>query len=98
MKLWRWILLLLLIAAIAAFGWHWVAEDPGYVLIRLHSWRLQTSLVVAVIFLVLLWAVLTFAWRAIRWPLGALSQRRRRVGRQRLAQGLVALYEGQVGS
>lgn len=97
MKLWRWLLLLLVVAAIAAFGWHWVAEDPGYVLIRLHSWRVQTSLVVAIVALVLLWAILTFAWRAIHWPWGALSERHRRVSRQRLAQGLVALYEGRHG-
>lgn len=97
MKLWRWVLLLLLVAALAAFGWHWVAEDPGYVLIRLRGWRLQSSLVVAIVALVLLWAVVTFAWRAIRWPWGALSERHRRVSRQRLAQGLVALYEGRHG-
>lgn len=97
MKLWRWVLLLLVVAAIAAFGWHWVAEDPGYVLIRLHSWRVQTSLVVALVGLLLLWAILTFVWRAIRWPLGALSARHRRVSYQRLAQGFVALYEGRHG-
>jgi len=31
MRLWRWLLLLVIVAAVAAFGWHWVAEDPGYV-------------------------------------------------------------------
>src|SRR6185437_14626608 len=35
MSLWRWILLLAIVAALAAFGWHWVAVDPGYVLVRL---------------------------------------------------------------
>src|SRR5699024_5767069 len=35
MRLWRWILVLVILAALAAFGWHWVADDPGYVLVRL---------------------------------------------------------------
>lgn len=97
MRLWRWVLLLLLVAALAAFGWHWVAADPGYVLVRLRGWRLQTSLVVAIVVLLLAWAVISLAWRLIRWPFGALDKRRRRVGTQRMAQGLVALHEGRHG-
>jgi HemY protein len=47
--------------------------------------------------LLLLWALLGIAWRLLRWPFGALSKRHRRVSRARLAQGLVALYEGRHG-
>jgi HemY protein len=97
MKPWRWILLLVLLAALAAFGWHWVADDPGYVLIRLRGWRVETTLVVAVVILILAWALIGLAWRLLRWPFGAASRRHRRVGRKRLSEGLLALAEGRHG-
>ncbi|MDE2086294.1 MAG: heme biosynthesis protein HemY [Xanthomonadaceae bacterium] len=97
MSLWRWILLLVFVAALAAFGWHWVAADPGYVLVRLHGWRVQTTVVAAVVILLLAWAALVAAWRLLRWPFGALSRRHRRLSRKRLADGLVALMEGRHG-
>lgn len=97
MSVWRWVLLLVIAAALAAFGWHWVAVDPGYVLVRLHGWRVQTTVVAAVVILVLGWVVLVGAWRLLRWPLGAFSRRQRRLSRQRLSAGLVALMEGRHG-
>lgn len=97
MKLWRWILALVIIAALAAFGWHWVAEDPGYVLLRFRGTTVQTSLLAAVVMLLLLWALIGVLWRAVHWPFGAFSRRHRRVSRQRLADGLVALMEGRHG-
>lgn len=97
MRVWRWILLLVIIAALAAFGWHWVAEDPGYVLLRLRGWRVETTVVAALLILLLTWALLSVAWRLLRWPFGAFSRRHRRVSQQRLGEGLVALIEGRHG-
>ena len=97
MKLWRWILALVIVAALAAFGWHWVAEDPGYVLIRIRGISVQTSLLAAVLILLVAWALFGVLWRVVRWPFGAFSRRHRRVSRQRLADGLVALMEGRHG-
>lgn len=97
MTLWRWVLLLVIVAALAAFGWHWVAEDPGYVLLRVHGWRVQTTVVAAVVILLLAWALLGLLWRLLRWPFGALSRRHRRLSQQRLGEGLVALIEGRHG-
>lgn len=97
MKIWRWVLLLLLVAAVAAFGWHWIAADPGYVLVRMRGWRVETSVVTLLVLLLLAWAVLVLLWRALRWPFAAMSRRHRRVGRKRLAQGLVAMFEGRHG-
>jgi HemY protein len=94
MKLWRWILLLVMVAAVAAFGWHWVAEDPGYVLVRFRGVTAQTSLLAAVVLLLLAWVAITMLWRLARWPFGAFSRRHRRLSQQRLAEGLVALMEG----
>ncbi|MEO7067225.1 MAG: heme biosynthesis HemY N-terminal domain-containing protein [Rhodanobacter sp.] len=97
MKLWRWLLGLVIVAALAAFGWHWVAEDPGYVLLRMRGWRVETTVVAAVVILVLAWAVLTALWRLLRWPFGAFSRRHRRVSQRRLGEGLIALVEGRHG-
>ena len=97
MRLWRWILLLVIIAALAAFGWHWVAADPGYVLLRLHGWRVETTVVAAVLILLLAWALLTALWRLLRWPFGAFSRRHRRLSQQRMSDGLIALIEGRHG-
>lgn len=97
MKLWRAILLLVVVAALAAFGWHWVAEDPGYVLLRLRGWKVETTVVAAVVILLLAWALLGVLWRLLRWPFGAFSRRHRRVSQQRLGEGLVALIEGRHG-
>ncbi|MBE1160296.1 heme biosynthesis protein HemY [Dyella acidiphila] len=94
MKVWRWILLLVIVAAVAAFGWHWIATDPGYVLVRFRGVTAQTSLLAAVVLLLLAWALLVALWRLLRWPFGAFSRRHRRLSQQRLADGLVALMEG----
>jgi HemY protein len=97
MRLWRWLLVLVIAAAVAAFGWHWVAEDPGYVLLRMRGWRVETTVVAALVLLVLAWAVLSLAWTLLRWPFGAFSRRHRRLSQQRLGEGLVALIEGRHG-
>lgn len=97
MRLWRWLLLLVIVAAVAAFGWHWVAEDPGYVLLRLRGWKVETTVVLAVVVALLTWAVLTALWRLARWPFGAFSRRHRRLSQQRMCDGLIALNEGRHG-
>ena len=97
MKLWRWILLLVIVAALAAFGWHWVADDPGYVLVKMRGYTAQTTLVTAVVAVIVLCGVIGTVWRLIRWPFGALSRRHRRLSRQRMSAGLIALMEGRNG-
>jgi HemY protein len=97
MKLWRWILLLVAAAAVAAFCWHWVAEDPGYVLVRFRGFTAQTTLLVAVMLVLVAWLLAVALWRLARWPFGAFSRRHRKVSQQRLAEGLVALMEGRHG-
>ena len=97
MRLWYGIGLLVVAAALAAFGWHWVAEDPGYVLLRLRGWRVETTVVAALVILLVAWALLTVLWRLARWPFGAFSRRHRRLSQQRLGAGLIALMEGRHG-
>lgn len=94
MKAWGWILLLVIVAALAAFGWHWVAEDPGYVFVRMRGWHVETSVVAAIVILLLAWVLLVALWRLLRWPFGAFSRRHRRLSQQRMGDGLLALIEG----
>ena len=94
MRLWFGVLMLLVLAAAAAFGWHWLASDPGYVMVRVRGTTLETSLVFAVVALLVLWGVLSIVVRFARWPFRAWGRAYRRRGRERLASGLTALAEG----
>ena len=94
MRLWFGILLLLALAAAAAFGSHWLASDPGYVMIRMRGTTLKTSLVFAIVALLVAWALLSIVLRFARWPFRAWGRAYRRRGRERLASGLTALAEG----
>lgn len=94
MRLWRSILLLLVVALVAALGWHWLAADPGYVQLRIRGTVIETSVVVALASLLLAWAVLGLAWALLRWPFRAWGRTVKRRGRERLAAGLTAFAEG----
>ena len=94
MKTWMLLVVLLLVACAAAFGWHALANDPGYVLVKFGETSIETSLVVAIVALLLLWGIVSLIVRLVRWPLAAWSRRSRRRGRERIASGLVALAEG----
>jgi HemY protein len=94
MRLWRAVLVLIAAALVAALGWHALADDPGYVQVRLRDTTLETSLVVAVAAWLLLWTVLVVTWRSLRWPLRAWGRAVKRRGRERLAGGITAFAEG----
>ncbi|GEM_PF-79144 len=94
MKAWRWVLGLIVVLVLGALAWSWLAPDPGYVLIRFHGWRIEATVVGAVIVLVAAWIAVALLWWLLRWPFGALSRRHRRLSRQRLRDGLIALGEG----
>lgn len=94
MRLWLGVLVLLALAAAAAFGWHWLASDPGYVMVRVRGTTLETSLVFALVALLVAWGVVSILVRVARWPFIAWGRAYRRRGRERLAGGLTALVEG----
>jgi len=94
MRLWRWVFVLLVVAVAAALAWHWLAANPGYVLVRLGQTTLETSVVVALAMLVLAWLAVGIAWRLVRWPFRAWGRAVKRRGRERLASGLTAFAEG----
>lgn len=94
MKPWRWLLLLIAVAVLGAILWSWLAADPGYVLIRIRGWRIEATVIGALIVLFALWIAVAILWWLLRWPFGALSRRHKRISRQRLSDGMVALAEG----
>lgn len=94
MKLWILLLGLLIVACAAAFGWQLLATDPGYVFIHIGSTRIETSVVFAIVALLLTWGLLSLLWRVLQWPRKAWTRRTRIRGHERIASGLVALVEG----
>ncbi len=94
MKIWITILLVLAVAVAAAFGWQWVVEDPGYVLVRLRGTSIETSLVFSVVVLLLAWGIFSIIWRLLRWPARAWVRSQRKRARENLANGLAAFAEG----
>jgi HemY protein len=94
MKLWAWLFALIAAAVLAAFGWHWLADDPGYVMLRLRGTTIETTGIFALLCFAAAWLVLAVLWRLARWPLRRWRQRARRRSRERMASGLIALAEG----
>ncbi len=97
MRLWRWVLLWIAAAALAAFAWHLLAADPGRVVVDLRGWRLETTVPAAAMLIVLVLLLVSGLWRLLRWPFGVFSRRQRRKSQQRLGLGLIALAEGRPG-
>lgn len=90
----RWLVFAIIVVAVAAIAFVWLASDPGYVLIRFRGWRIEATVVGAVAILVAAWIAIGIAWWLLRWPFGALSRRHRRISHERLRDGLVAMSEG----
>ncbi|HKJ72373.1 MAG TPA: heme biosynthesis HemY N-terminal domain-containing protein [Gammaproteobacteria bacterium] len=95
--------ILLVLAAAAAvvtlFG-----EGPGYVLVQVGDWTLETTAAFGLIILVLVWAVgwelwslLTAAWHTPARLAEARRQRRQQRSLEMLEQGLLALEGGDAG-
>ncbi len=97
----RWLLVLLLAFAIAATAAHFLREETGYVLISIHDWVVETSLlglIVGVIgaVLVLYWGVrlLIAGLRLPSTVRQALERRRSDKAQTSFEEGLLKLLEG----
>jgi HemY protein len=89
------------VAVVAMFGAVWLAERPGVVTAEFHGWRLDTSVgVLLIMILVLMLAGVAgwLLWRGIAGAPGALldgwGESRRRKGYRALTQGLAAVAVG----
>ena len=94
MKLFRFLLLCLALAALGALLWQPYANDQSRVIISLHGTTYITSVTKALIIaagtLLVLWLVV---W-LLRLPFNMWRQHRNRQTRVRMAGGLLALHEG----
>ena len=84
----------LLLLLLAAFLAPIFKADPGYVLIRFQGWSLETTLLVLLLALVvvyMLMRLLTWLWRS---PLRSARAMREKSARKQLEKGLLALAEG----
>ena len=89
------------IAAAAMLGAVWLAERPGTVTAEWHGWRLDTSVGVLLVGVVVLILVGVGLWLLYRWIVGApgallegWGDSRRRRGYRALTQGLAAVAAG----
>jgi len=96
----RIIVYLAVVFAVAS-GLAWVADRPGSVSIDWLGWRIETSLLAAVIALFALVVVVLLLWALLRAVLGSprafgrfLRHRKRERGQEALSRGLVAVGAG----
>ena len=89
------------IAAAVMFAAVWLADRPGTVTAEWHGWRLDTSVGVILIAVVLLILLSIALWLLYRWIVGApgalldgWGESRRRRGYRALTQGLAAVAAG----
>lgn len=91
----------LILLALIALGVTWIADRPGEVAITWHGWRIETSLMVTAVAVVLLVAVSILLWSLLRGilrsPLQFSSFWQRRRGNQgflAITRGLIAVGAG----
>ncbi|MGQ0801846.1 MAG: heme biosynthesis protein HemY [Pseudomarimonas sp.] len=94
MKLFRQVLILLALAVLGALVWHWLALDPGYVLVTFRGWSVESTLVVAIALGIVIGLLLRMLLWLLRAPFVGWRRRQRRIARGRLADGLMALEDG----
>lgn len=89
------------VAAAAMLGAVWLAERPGTITGEWHGWRLDTSVGVLLIAVIVLILVCGGLWLLYRWIVGApgamlegWGESRRRRGYRELTQGLAAVAAG----
>jgi HemY protein len=97
----RLLLKILLVLAVAAGVVTLFGEGPGYVLVQMGEWTLETTAALALVGLVLVWAVgwelwalVTAAWRVPAQLADARAQRRRQRSMALMEEGLMALEGG----
>ena len=91
-------IVLLLASVLAA---QWFANEGGFLMVRVGEWTIQTSLFVAVLAFIALWALVTLVFGLLRRTVQApgqvrnqLASRRTRKAQRELIDGLIELAEG----
>ena len=71
----RLVLFLLGVAAVAA-GFHWLANEPGQMLVNWRGYEVETSVFQAIVILAVAMALGTFVWNLLRQLWKRWSKRR----------------------
>lgn len=100
----RLLLKILLVLAVAVAVVSLFGEGPGYVLVQVGRWTLETTAALGLIVLVLVWVLGWWSWSLVSAAWGmparlaeARSNRRQRRSLELLSQGLLALEGGEAG-
>jgi HemY protein len=95
------VLVFLIALALLAGGFAWLADRPGDLVLTWMGYRIQTSLMVAMVALIvalivvlLLWTILTAVWRAPGSFGRFLRHRREMKAQQAISRGLIAVGAG----
>jgi len=95
------VVLWFVVGALAMGAAVWLAERPGTVSADWHGWRLETSVGVMLVVIVVMMTIATVVWLMWRWIAGApgallecWGESRRRQGYRALTQGLAAVAAG----
>jgi HemY protein len=95
------VLIWFVVAAVAMLGAVWLAERPGTVTAEWHGWRLDSSVGVLLVALIVLIGLCIGGWLLYRWLVGApfallegWGESRKKRGYRELTQGLAAVAAG----
>ena len=88
------VVIFLLAVAVAALGVAWFADRPGEVAVVWGGWRVETSLMVGAVALLILVAALILVWSVLRGFIVAPRRLRDYWQRRRGAQGYLAISRG----
>jgi HemY protein len=91
----------LVVAAVAALGAAWLADQPGQIVLTTQHWQVSTSLMRAVVYFIAAVLVAMAIWTAIRFVLRSpdliaflFRERRKEKGFRAITQGLIAVGTG----
>lgn len=95
------VVVFLLCVALIALGFAWIADRPGDVAVTWNGWRIETTVMVAFVALVVFVAAAVMVWSLLRglvhtpqWLAERLRRRREARGRLAIARGLIAIGAG----
>lgn len=95
------ILVFLALVALAALGAAWVADRPGEIVMTWHSWRISTSVTVAVIAFLVFVALAVFLWTLVRFVMRSpdlvalfFRERKKTRGWRAITSGMIAVGSG----
>ena len=98
MKIFRTVIVLLLLLVAGVFGAQWLARDSardlGEVFVRAGGYDLNASLPGALLAIAACFLLLWLAWKLLTLPFHAWGRYRRKQSRARLTEGLEALHGG----